>query len=952
MLRALVLLVAIIPCLAEGQDHFFPYGVEAGDSSLTPGNDEYQEVALQHGITFPFYGDDYINLYINANGLITFGKAWPTPQTGHFVNTLPLHPDLNADHIYENIICAAPFWADVDNSNGRGTIFYRSSQSSSDLGRAASTVRNNFPSFTEYTADRVIVATWELVSFYDHESTSTDPRNTFQAVLITDSVDSFVFFFYDKIEWTAGTTLFGNPETGIPDKDIHQAIVGFNKGDGYDAFEAGIPTERTDLPLVSNINQPGSYAFQVNQEEVAPAGCSNEVATFVTYPPFGSILGGEKINLYGPCWDGSNEHQMVCQFWNKAVDPPALLQTVNGSVEDQNTAYCIPEPFFLVGEVTIRVYFDGINLEKSGVYRIRKLKKSLNLDRISVPEKVTRVDGKSQIWYTAGQELRITWPHSVYSQNTMVDIDILNYDEDETIGPRWEKAFTIATGVENTGSRQFRTFGLNNVTADNAFGVIRVQPSGDKIGLKLYSDIHPLGYLLEDEFQSDPQKWAADQCRLWTEVEDLKIDFVENLESCPCTLDQALADTARFYSIHSCSMFHPEVENRCILNKGAKHCVMSIFPNKHHLFILSAAISFGDPHFITFDGSNYTFNGLGDYSLLHVGSPYNFKLEGRFEVIKAHGQHHNQKSVSGATGLTAAVMFEDNANAIYVETSDVSGIEIYRAQYDEETTILSEWELVNFRGQMWLDFPGKRILGAQNIVPDKSCSRLINEETCTGLLGNWNNKRSDDLTDARGQLLDLTKANQEEINRYADSWKTSKDGLFRKAFPKEYNESTYTAVTAPPDVRDLTSSEQNTLKQICDTNEQCRFDYLVTRNGDIAADTKATYHGFEWGQNKTKKIPVCKFIPTPANGTKRYQSKDPETGAEQDTPNNFIWTIITFECEDDLTLVGSSSRYCQENGEYSGSDFMNDCVDENGAAVTRIMGGNLFILLAITVVLQ
>lgn len=370
-MRLLVMLIAIIPCLVARQDYFFPYGTEAGDSRLTQGNDEYQEVSLPDGDSFRFFGDNYNKIYINTNGLITFDKPWPTPQTSQFLNSLPLYPDLDGDLVDDNITFAAPFWADVDTSSGRGVIYYGSTNSSSTFRRAANIVKGNFPRYSEYTPHCVIVVTWEDVSFYGHNSASEDPRNTFQTVLITDSIDSFVFFFYDKIEWTAGTTLFGNPETGIPEKDLHQAIVGFNKGDGYESFKAGIPEQREDLPLVSNINKPGSYAFQVSGEVIAQAGCSTEAETFVTYPSVGSILGGEKINLYGPCWDGSNTNETVCQFWNNDVKPSVLLQTVRGYVVDSVTAYCIPGPFPMIGEVTINVSLDGEFTDtKYGVYRV------------------------------------------------------------------------------------------------------------------------------------------------------------------------------------------------------------------------------------------------------------------------------------------------------------------------------------------------------------------------------------------------------------------------------------------------------------------------------------------------------------------------------------------------------------------------------------------------------
>lgn len=50
-------------------------------------------------------------------------------------------------------------------------------------------------------------------------------------------------------------------------------------------------------------------------------------------------------------------------------------------------------------------------------------------------------------------------------------------------------------------------------------------------------------------------------------------------------------------------------------------------------FFLSASV-LGDPHFITFDGSEYTFNGKGEYVLLH--SPkHQLEVQGRTEPMKS-----------------------------------------------------------------------------------------------------------------------------------------------------------------------------------------------------------------------------------------------------------------------------------------------------------------------------
>lgn len=39
--------------------------------------------------------------------------------------------------------------------------------------------------------------------------------NTFQAVLVTDNIASFVILNYDKLTWTTGITSGGDPLTGL-----------------------------------------------------------------------------------------------------------------------------------------------------------------------------------------------------------------------------------------------------------------------------------------------------------------------------------------------------------------------------------------------------------------------------------------------------------------------------------------------------------------------------------------------------------------------------------------------------------------------------------------------------------------------------------------------------------------------------------------------------------------
>ena len=75
------------------------------------------------------------------------------------------------------------------------------------------------------------------------------------------------------------------------------------------------------------------------------------------------------------------------------------------------------------------------------------------------------------------------------------------------------------------------------------------------------------------------------------------------------------------------------------------------------------AVAFGDPHMITLDGVEYTFNGYGEYHILQIAGP-GFNLQGRMQpLIDEYG------NVSRATVYTAFAMKETNSDVVQVNTS-------------------------------------------------------------------------------------------------------------------------------------------------------------------------------------------------------------------------------------------------------------------------------------------
>ena len=72
----------------------------------------------------------------------------------------------------------------------------------------------------------------------------------------------------------------------------------------------------------------------------------------------------------------------------------------------------------------------------------------------------------------------------------------------------------------------------------------------------------------------------------------------------------------------------------------------------------SAVIFFGDPHFVTIDGGNYTFNGFGEYTMVNYDN-------GTFLVQARTGFLPN---ATDATAFLAGAVKEVNSSTVEVRT--------------------------------------------------------------------------------------------------------------------------------------------------------------------------------------------------------------------------------------------------------------------------------------------
>ncbi|XP_025032001.1 alpha-tectorin-like [Python bivittatus] len=233
----------------------YPYGKDQGDSE-NPKDDDGNSPEISIQTPFSFYGKKYYSVFVNNNGVVSFGK-----------NVSQYTPD--PFPLDDGVPFVAPYWADVDNVIA-GNIFWRQTQDPTLLSRFTADISRYFPDIS-FTPIWMFLATWEGVAYF---GSASDKANTFQAVLATDEKKSFIMLNYADIQWTTGIASDGDPMTGLGGIP---AQAGFDSGDKKNYYN--IPGSRTpeilNIGNTTNVGEPGCWVFQVDQLIIVPTAKSD-----------------------------------------------------------------------------------------------------------------------------------------------------------------------------------------------------------------------------------------------------------------------------------------------------------------------------------------------------------------------------------------------------------------------------------------------------------------------------------------------------------------------------------------------------------------------------------------------------------------------------------------------------------------------------------------------------
>ncbi|XP_073816077.1 sushi domain containing 2 mesh isoform X4 [Musca autumnalis] len=341
---------------------------------------------------------------------------------------------------------------------------------------------------------------------------------------------------------------------------------------------------------------------------------------------------------------------------------------------------------------------------------------------------------------------------------------------------------------------------------------------------------------------------------------------------------------------------------------------------------------FGDPHFITFDGTQYTFNGLGEFVLSRsVDADKRFEVQGRFEQVP-----NNVYGPVPATQLTALAMRGNTTTTIEVRIRpqharwryklDVlaDGRRVYfdreslKFQHFDGVTVYTPTYLLN-QSQVVVMFDsgiGVEVIENEGFMTGRVYLPWNFINKTAGLFGNWSFNPLDDFTLPNGQVLNINPTDFKTVhNQWAMKWMLADrdlPGLGAALFTREFGRTASyfsNASFVPNYIQEPAnflpanrSYDVEKAEDLCGESYQCRYDYGMTLNRDLAHFTKNYYDSLiNIRTLNSERVVSCGVLETPRFGRKLSFNFMP--GAK-----------VSFECNEGFVLIGDQRRECLANG--------------------------------------
>ncbi|XP_067686050.1 fibrillin-2-like [Haliotis asinina] len=339
------------------------------------------------------------------------------------------------------------------------------------------------------------------------------------------------------------------------------------------------------------------------------------------------------------------------------------------------------------------------------------------------------------------------------------------------------------------------------------------------------------------------------------------------------------------------------------------------------------ANGFGDPHITTLDELTYIFNGHGEWVMLDANDVNaTFTLQARTE--RALNKDGN---LTTATIFTAFAATDRNDTFIVELAPSKTGFIIYRNGKDLSVSFAND---ANFTetgtGGLTVSRQGEDVVG---FFPSGVSVRVVQgpklltvsvgltaafKNKTRGLMGNFNDDKSDDLTFPNGTILDVSSP-ERVVYEYGKTWQINlTESLF--IYPPRKNASDFYHPDFVPLFYDEASEEDRTASiAACggdDKNLPCIFDFLATGDQDVADSTRQTDEGVKRErEEQTNTIPSLTSNTTVLHVNLQQTTTFSLNATDTDSGDSITYEVI--DKPDGLTLTEGTQSGSERTAEVS-----------------------------------
>ncbi|NXR95280.1 SUSD2 protein, partial [Hypocryptadius cinnamomeus] len=327
-----------------------------------------------------------------------------------------------------------------------------------------------------------------------------------------------------------------------------------------------------------------------------------------------------------------------------------------------------------------------------------------------------------------------------------------------------------------------------------------------------------------------------------------------------------------------------------------------------------AASAFGDPHFFTFDGLNFTFNGLGEYTLVESDRTF-LRVQGRTQQayfsngkLGAWRRSYNRevltrekerKTVTTASGDSSSQPCSDIDISLFCPLPlIVIGLFLYSTPDQNITVMFSSGSGVEIRGS-------GGFLTLTVLLPEEFKNHTW------GLFGVMNGNPEDDYTFKNKTTMSVH-ASPQQVFEFGASWAVENgtslftydtEFLLNSFFYGDKHNASFLPVFSPHE-----NPADPMLEEIvshCGSDPFCRFDVLTTRSLQVGSSTRLSHQNHKLLVEHLEPVISCGWLDHPTNGRKN-------------NTNYLLGSTINFTCNEGYELTGPQERTCQVSGAWSG----------------------------------